>query len=315
MDPLPQPVVIVVGSVNTDLVIRAPALPRPGETVTGGRFARAQGGKGANQAAAAARLGARTVLAAAVGDDEFGREALADLVARGVDVSCVGLSRAATGVALIVVDERGENQIAVAPGANAQVGAELVERALEVAVLAPAGSTVVSPAGRGGGVGPVVLASLEVGDGAIVAAARGARARGLGFVLNPAPARRLPAEVLAACDVLTPNEGEAAALGGVETLLAAGAGAVLVTRGARGAELHLRGEAILPIPAFPVEPVDTTGAGDAFNGALAWALAGGRSLEEAAILAAAAGALATRGLGARGALPERAEVEALAGLG
>jgi len=185
-----MPDVIVVGSVNADLVVRAPRLPGPGETVTGGTFARHGGGKGANQAVAAARLGARTALVAAVGGDDFGAEALRGLAAEGVDVDGVArLADVATGVALIVVDERAENQIAVASGANAALDGAFVAAALERLE------------------GGVVLLSLEVGDAALLAGARGARLA----VLNPAPAREVPAALLDAGPLLTPNAGEARA--------------------------------------------------------------------------------------------------------
>ena len=291
---------VVVGSVNADLVVRVPRLPAPGETVIGGTFTRGQGGKGANQAAAAARLGARTWLVGLVGDDDLGAAARADLAAFGVDLTHLGTGSLPTGVAEIVVDEAGENLIAVASGANAEVTGEAVAAAVE-AVAAAVGAV----AERA-----VVLANLEVPDTAVRAAAEAAKERGFAFVLNPAPARPLAAEVLARCDVITPNEVEVVGLGAgrPDELLAAGCAAVVVTRGALGAEIHRPGSSPVSVPAFPVEVVDTTGAGDAFSAGLAWALASGRDLEAAVRLASAAGALATRGLGARSALPTAAEV-------
>jgi ribokinase len=288
--------VIVVGSVNVDLVLRVERLPSPGETVSGGTFLRTPGGKGANQAAAAARLGARTSLVGLTGDDEFGRLARDDLAGYGVDASGLGLVKGSTGVAAILVDAEGENLIAVAPGANHKISAADVSAHLE---------RLASP-------GSVVLTVLELPDEAISAAAQ-ARALGCLFVLNPAPARPLPREVLERCDVLTPNELEVQALGGIDALLALGVGAVVITRGAEGADVHLSGEQI-HIEAFPAEVVDTTGAGDAFNGTLAWALADGHTLDDAVRLAVGAGALATRALGARAALADRDELEALVGL-
>lgn len=288
---------VVVGSVNVDLVVRVHRLPSPGETVTGGTFHRALGGKGANQAAAAAKLGARTRLVGLTGDDEFGRLAREDLAAHGVDLTGLGRGEGPTGVATILVDSGGENLIAVAPGANHEVTAAHVATHLE----------------RLGEPGGVVLSVLEVPDEAVEAAAVTARDRGSRFVLNPAPARALPAELLARCDVLTPNEHELRALGGVDALHGLGVGAVVVTRGAEGAEVHLPGRAPLHVDPFRAEVIDTTGAGDAFNGTFAWALAEGRPLDQAVRLAAAAGALATRALGARAGLPDRAELEEMMG--
>lgn len=290
--------VIVVGSVNTDLIVKVPRLPGPGETVIGGTFHRAQGGKGANQAAAAARLGAATWLVAAVGNDAFGREALADLEAIGVDLSYVQTGDEPTGVAQIIVDGRGENLIAVASGANAELSVEWVADA--IAALARDGA--------------VVLANLEVPDDAVAKAAKAAHGGGCIFVLNPAPARALPADLLARCDVLTPNEHEVGELGygTIGELLTEGAQAIVVTKGARGADLHRPGLAVVHQEAFPVDVVDTTGAGDAFSATLAWALAKGRGLEQAVRLGAAGAALATRGLGARASLAHGAELERLA---
>jgi ribokinase len=295
--PVEAPVVVVVGSVNADLVVRVPRLPAPGETVLDGTFHRGGGGKGANHVSAAARLGARAVLVGCVGADDLGREARADLEAAGVDVTFVAEGRQPTGVALILVDEAGENLIGVADGANTEVTASQVEEAV--------GSVPAGPA--------VVLAGLEVPDDAVLAAARTARDRGFPFVLNPAPAKPVPADLVAMCDVLTPNRTEIGGLGfgSPEELLAAGAGGVVVTLGAEGVEVHRPGRPADVVPAFPVEAVDTTGAGDAFSGALAWALARGESLDESVVLACAAAALSTTGLGARAAQPTADKVLAL----
>ena len=290
--------VVVVGSINVDLVVRAPRLPRAGETVTEGTFSRGPGGKGGNQAAAAARLGAEVAMVGAVGRDEHGDLALDDLRRAGVDVALVQRVDRPTGVAAIVVDEQGENQIAVAPGANRAVDAETVRAGLG-RLLEP---------------GAVVVAALELEPEAVDAAAAGAEAAGCRFVLNPAPARRLSLELLARVSVLTPNEHEAASLvPGVEDPAALPVEAVVVTQGAAGCTVYRRGRDPVHRPAFPVEVVDTTGAGDAFTAGVAWALADGRGLDEAVRLASAAGALATRGAGARGGLGSAAEVIALAG--
>jgi ribokinase len=287
--------VIVVGSVNADLIVRVAALPAPGETVVGGSFSQAGGGKGANAAVAAARLGARVLMVAVVGDDDLGRRSRDELRAEGIDVSDLGTSELPTGVALIIVDGRGENLIAVASGANAELSGDAVADAL---------AAVESEAA-------VVLANLEVPTDAVEAAAVGAADRGWRFVLNPAPARPIPPSILRRCDVLTPNEHEVLSLelGSIDALLQAGASAVAVTRGDAGVDLHRPGLPMHHQGAFPLEVVDTTGAGDAFSGALAWSLAAGRSHEEALREAAAAGALATRAVGARTSLPDREELE------
>jgi len=287
--------VIVVGSANVDLVMRVPRLPAPGETVIGAGFSRAPGGKGANQAAAAARLGARTWLVGKVGDDDLGAWTRSDLGSTGVDCSRLATSREPTGVAQIWVDGAGENAIVVASGANADVDGAFVRGALD-AIDAEAA---------------VVLANLEIPDDAVAAAANAARRRGWSFVLNPAPARPVPPSVLAACTVLTPNRTEAEALADdVDALLSAGVDAVAITLGAGGVELHRPGRDVHDQRAFAVDVRDTTGAGDGFSGALAWALADGRALEDAVRLAAGAGALATRAVGARASLPTREELEA-----
>jgi ribokinase len=280
--------VVVVGSVNADLVVAVDSLPGPGETVAGGRFARWGGGKGANQAVAAARLGAPVALVGAVGEDPFGDDALRELTSEGVDVSAVARVDAPTGVALIVVDSSGENQIAVASGANAHVS-------VPAAALDDA----------------VVLLGHEVPDAAVAAGA----ARGGRVILNPAPAREIDPCVLAAGPILTPNASEAAQLTGerdpevAARALASRTGApVLVTLGAGGA-LLLDDDQVERIAAPQVDVVDTTGAGDTVNGALAAELAAGRELSDAVRFALAAAALSTRAEGARGGMPRREEVE------
>ena len=284
--------VLVIGSINADLVVTLDRLPEAGETVTGGRFARHGGGKGANQAVAAARAGARVRFAGAVGDDDLGAAAIEQLAAEGVDVDPIArLEGEATGVALIAVDREGRNQIAVASGANARVDAALVARAVEAAALRP---------------GDVVLLGFEVPDAAVVAGARAAAEAGARAILNPAPARDLPAGVLEAGVLLTPNGLEAAALTG-ETDAAAAARAlarrtsapVVVTVGADGA-LLAEGDGIVEIRAPEVDVVDTTGAGDAFNGVLAAGLAAGAGIEDAARRAVEAASASVRRAGARG---------------
>jgi ribokinase len=288
--------VVVVGSVNVDLMVRTDRLPAPGETVIGGTFHRSPGGKGANAAAAAARLGGRTWMVGLVGPDAFGEEARRDLEAAGVDPALLDTGTGPTGVAVILVDHEGQNLIAVASGTNAELTDSHVRRALT----------------RVGTGHAVVLANLEVPDRAVAAAAEASTERGWPFVLNAAPGRALSADILGRSTVVVANEIEATTLGGAAGILGAGAGSVVVTRGAAGADLHRRGRPPRHQPAFPVAARDSTGAGDAFAATVAWALLEGRPMEDAVRLAAAAGALACRGLGARGALPDRSELEHLA---
>jgi ribokinase len=312
--------VIVVGSLNIDLVAHADVLPSPGETVTGARFSRHHGGKGGNQAVAAARLGAATAFVGAVGDDAFGEEARAALAAEGIDLSALRTVAAATGVALILVDARGENLIAVASGANAGVTAEDVRAGL--ALLAPRA-------------GDVVLVGHEIPTAAARAALVAADAAGATSILNPAPAVGLDRSTFGLADILTPNRSELAALAAAdarrigrpgrvgerpETAAAAllnpnseGEGvrqAVIVTLGDAGAVVVRRSGGPVDLAAPRVKAVDAVGAGDAFNGALAAGLATGLDLESAARRAIAAAALSTTQAGAREGLPTAAELQA-----
>ncbi|HEY2551335.1 MAG TPA: ribokinase [Streptosporangiaceae bacterium] len=293
--------VAVVGSVNADYVLSVGQLPRPGETVAGGTLAVHPGGKGANQAHAAARLGAGVTLVGAVGTDQAAADERAALAADGVDTSALAECDGPSGVAVILVDDRGENMIAVAPGANSRLSAEMVTARL-AGLLGP---------------GSVVLASLEVPLAAVTAAAAAARRAGATMVINPAPGMPLPAELLAGA-ILTPNEGELRqvapeagdAAAAVASVLAAGAAAVVVTRGNRGAVLYRTGQAAVKVTAPQVSVVDTVGAGDAFNGALGAALSDGIPLMDCLTRAVAAGSLACTGAGARSALPTAAELDA-----
>ena len=297
--------VIVVGSVNIDLVVAVERLPGPGETVIGGRYARHHGGKGGNQAVAAARLGATTLFVGAVGDDAFGTDARAALESEGVD--CTGLRRLddePTGVAIITVDAAGENTIAVAGGANAALSSVQVRDALKRLVLTRA---------------DVVLVGHEIRTGATHEALRLGRLAGATTILNPAPAGGLEPPTLALADLLTPNEGELAALAGTDGGPAAaakrllgpdpGGRAVLVSLGERGAILVVSGRS-RTIQARHVEVVDTVGAGDALNGALAVGLAEGRPLADAARRAVTAASLAVTRPGAREGMPTVAALEA-----
>lgn len=285
--------VVVVGSVNIDLVAVGHRMPRAGETVSMERFAEVAGGKGGNQAAAAAALGARVLFIGAVGSDHWGEAARTDLAGRGIDLSGLATVDGPTGVAIILVDDAGENSIAVISGANAAVSPAMVADALAALDLDDA----------------VLVICLEIPLESVVAAALAAAARGWRVVLNPAPARELPAELIAAATVITPNATELEQLGGVEALLAKGAGAVVVTLGGDGTELHPAGGAASRLAASPAQVVDTTGAGDAFTAALAVGLANGRDLADAVGWASAAGAIATEGFGARTSLPTAKQVD------
>ena len=294
--------VVVVGSSNTDMVVRSERLPRPGETVLGGAFGMAAGGKGANQAVAAARLGARAAFVARVGTDTFGDAALAGFQAEGIDCRFVVQDPdAPSGVALIGVDKgTGENFILVASGANAALSEENIERARPVIEGAA-----------------VLLCQLENPLKAVRAALRMARAAGVLTILNPAPAQPLDDALLSLVDVLTPNETEAAELTGesepraaAQHLRARGVRNVVVTLGADGV-LLAAAESLEHIPGLHVSPVvDTTAAGDCFNGALAVALAEGRVLRDAVQFAQRAAALSVTKPGAQPSLPTRAAVDA-----
>jgi ribokinase len=294
---------IVIGSLNIDLVVRVGSLPGPGETITGGSFEMSGGGKGANQAVAAARAGASVAMVGAVGEDEFGARLLDELTREGVAVAGVArLPGVATGLAAIVVDEQGENQIAVASGANHVLRAGHVERAFGELDLSAA---------------TCALLSLEVSDEVVVEGAGRASASGMAVVVNPAPARPLPQELMERRPILTPNEGEAAELTGRDdpaaaaaALVEAGAMAALVTAGARGVFLAT-GTGVEQIEPPTVSVRDTTGAGDAFSGVLAAGLARGWEVGRAARWATAAAALSVTKSGARGGMPAASEIEAL----
>ncbi len=281
--------VCVVGSTNLDLVATTARLPAPGETVMGRGYAEHAGGKGLNQAVAAARAGAATAFVSAVGDDGAGTGLLHLMRAEGIDTTCVRvLAGVPTGRALIGVADSGENSIIVVSGANAFARVDAL------------------PAAR------VVLGQLEVPDRALERAFVLGRGSGATTVLNPAPARRLPRELLSLCDVVVPNEHEVELLGGVGALLAAGVSAVVVTRGAAGATLHTADGETAVAP-FAVSPVDTTGAGDTFCGTLAARLAAGDALPDALRRASAAAALSTTREGAVPSIPRAAEVDAFVG--
>lgn len=280
----------IVSSANVDFVVTAQTLPAPGATVTGGTFSQSGGGKGANQAVAAARAGARVAFTGAVGADAPGADTIGELADYGIDVSGVArLDGVATGIALIVVDAAGENLIAVAPGANDRIDADSVRRSFAALREPPA----------------VCLLALEIPLGAVVAAAECAVSVGATIVLNPAPARPLPPELFACRPVLTPNAGEALLLTGAPDVESAArilaertTAPVVVTLGADGVLLVDAGRTERK-PGLAARVVDATGAGDAFNGTLAASLARGNPIGAAVDEAQAAAAASVEHHGAR----------------
>lgn len=296
---MPAPRIVVIGSSNTDLVLDCPRLPRPGETVLGGPLVRCAGGKGANQAVAAARAGARVTFVGAHGDDEFGKSAKMALRAEGVDVRhFTKRSGLGSGVALILVGGKSrENLIAVAESANDTVGEADVLRAEKVIASADA-----------------VVAQLEVPLAAVIAAAELAARHGRPFILNPAPAKKLPASLFRLIHTLTPNETEAALLTGKKdpmaagkALLAKGCRQVVITLGSRGALLvNARTSQIIPAP--KVRPVDTVGAGDCFTAWLATGLAVGMDPTETVSRAVRAAAICVTRVGAQAGMPRAADL-------
>ncbi len=298
--------IVVVGSLNMDLIGRSPHIPAPGETVLGSGFSTAAGGKGANQAVAAARLGAQVTMVGCVGGDAYGQELLASLGADGVDTQFVRVvADAHTGVALITVDDAGENSIVVISGANWQ---------LTQADVIAAEATIAEA--------DVLMLQLESPLEIVIFAAELAARHGVAVLLNPAPARPLPADLLSNTTHLIPNESEAALLAdcpvvdmegvktAVSTLQQSGAANIIVTMGSRGAYLHGDGASKM-MPAFTVNPVDTTAAGDAFVAGVAVAMGEKRPLIEAVHFGTAVGALATTKHGAQPSLPVRTAVDQL----
>lgn len=299
--------IVVVGSSNTDMILKVSRIPRPGETILGGEFLTAAGGKGANQAVAAACAGGTVALVARVGHDMFGERAIAGLIEKGIRVDHVTYDDAPSGVALIFVAEDGENSIGVGSGANARLSPSDVMRAKDK--FASAG---------------VVVLQLETPLETVHAAAELGRQNESVVILNPAPARALSDQLLRNVSIITPNETEAELLTGIavtddascrraaDALLARGVGTVIITLGARGAFLATADLQQL-IPGFRVTPVDTTAAGDTFNGALAVAIAEGTSPIDAIRFANAAAAISVTRFGAQPSAPSRKEIEQLRG--
>lgn len=297
--------IVVIGSSNTDMIIQVPRIPRPGETVLGGRFSSAAGGKGANQAVAAARAGGNVTFIACVGMDGIGSEAVAGFEKDGIDISCITRDpEFPSGVALIFVGANGENSIAVAGGANMALTPEKIHQSSKEILSAD-----------------ILVMQLESPLESVEAAAKLAFEKHIPVVLNPAPAQSLSDELLEKITVLTPNESEAELLTGMAVtgpdsareaaalLHKRGVEQVIITMGAQGAYVSAPGLEAL-VPGFPVEPVDTTAAGDVFNGTLSVALAEGRPLEKAVRFATAAAALSVTKLGAQPSAPDRTEIEA-----
>ncbi len=295
--------VVVVGSIHMDFYVRVPRIPRPGETVLGSGFVMSPGGKGANQAVGAARLGAETYMVGRVGKDWLGNTLIDNFRVNGVNPEYVMQDPSThTGVAFILLEESGENAIAVAPGADSRVAREDVDRALDVIKSSQ-----------------VMLLQLEIPVDTVVYAAKRAWESGAKVVLNPAPAVKLPDEVFKYVSVLTPNRIELSMLtstraeeyselvNAAKILLKKGVEYVVVTLGAQGA-LIVGCDHTELVPAYKVKVVDTTGAGDAFNAALAVFLAEGKDVREAVKLANAAAALKVMKLGAQSGLPRRDEL-------
>lgn len=296
--------IVVVGSSNTDMILQMEHIPRPGETILGGRFSMAAGGKGANQAVGAARAGGNVVFVARVGDDMFGRQAIQGFKTDGINVDhaiCDG--EAPSGVALIFVADDGENSIGVASGANGRLSPQDVTAARDTIASAD-----------------VLLMQLETPIETVRKAAEIASAAGVRVILNPAPARPLDDDLLRHVAILTPNESEAELLTGVKVdgpkgaaqaakaLMAKGIRTVLVTLGPAGAFVATP-DSEQVVPGFKVKAVDTTAAGDIFNGALAVSLAEGKPLPDAVRFANAAAALSVTRLGAQPSAPKRADIE------
>lgn len=303
-----KPRIVVVGSSNTDMIVQAERIPRPGETILGGRFITAAGGKGANQAVAAARAGGAVTFVARVGSDTLGNEAIGRFQQDGINVEHVSRDpKAPSGVALIMVSRRGENSICVAPGANGR--------------LAPAH---VSRAARAIGEAHMVVLQLEIPLATVQAAIRQAGTANVPVILNPAPARPLPDTLLRRIAVLTPNETEAEILTGIkvrdsrtaklaaERLLKRGVQSVVLTLGEKGAFIAA-GTVRKLVKARKVRALDTTAAGDVFNGALAVAMAEGQPLESAVRFACTAATISVTRMGAQPSAPTRPEILRLQG--
>ena len=294
--------ILVIGSSNTDMTVKGQALPKPGETILGGEFVMGPGGKGANQAVAAKRLGGDVSFICKVGRDIFGDNALKGYENEGIDISHAMRSDKASGTALILVDDKGENCIAVAPGANADITVQDIESAADVIKSAD-----------------YLILQLEIPVDAVLRAAQIASEAGVYVILNPAPACKLPDRIFGCISLMTPNQTETSILSGLpvddeQTLLKAvdalkqiGAKEFVVTLGSKGSLVISGGEPVF-VPAHKVNAVDATAAGDTFCGALCVALSEGKSLVEAAQFATSASALTVQKMGAQNSIPFRKEI-------
>lgn len=295
--------IIVIGSSNVDMVVRTSHLPAPGETILGGEFFMNQGGKGANQAVAIKRLGGNLIFMAKLGNDVLGRQSVGYFKKEGIDTRYIALDEdSASGVALISVDDHAENSIVVASGANMLLNEQDVDKMLEEMCE-----------------GDILLMQLEIPLQTVEYAARKAFGKGVKVVLNPAPARSLPKELFRHLYMVTPNRIEAEMLAGIkiandadvekvaEEICAMGVKNVIITLGSKGCLIREEGVSYR-IDAFKVEPVDTTAAGDTFNGALCVGLSEGMDLKQAAVMASKASSIAVTRMGAQSSIPYREEL-------
>lgn len=290
--------ILVIGSSNTDMTIRASRLPAPGETILGGEFKMGRGGKGANQAVAAKRLGGNVTFVCKVGNDVFGNESVQAYAAEGMDISRILRSEKPSGTALIMVDDSGENCISVAPGANGDISVEDIR---SVADLIRSAS--------------YLILQLEIPVAAVVEAAHIAHEAGVCVILNPAPATKLPESIFADIDILTPNQTETAILTGISDdpdkavarLAELGVGRIVMTRGSKGSAVYENGKCTL-VDACKVNAIDATAAGDTFCGALCVGLSEGLDLVEAARFATRASALTVQKMGAQESIPYRKDL-------
>lgn len=300
--------IVVIGSSNTDMIVNVKRIPKPGETILGGAFSMASGGKGANQAIAAARSGGSVSFVCKLGRDAFGDAALKGFVSEGIDVRPVLRdANSPSGVALVLVGSNGQNSIAVASGANSCLNTQDVQK--QKALISGAG---------------ILLMQLETPLQTIQAATRIAVSAGVPVILNPAPALPLSSELLRSVSILTPNETEASILSGIRVkdlnsagkaagkLMRAGVSIVIITLGAKGVLVATR-EFVRHVPGFKVKALDTTAAGDTFNGAMATALAEGQTLLDSVRFGCAAAAISVTRSGAQPSIPTRKEIENLIG--